>query len=103
LKPRLRPLTNDSRAFMYPRAFRTFPWHESFFWLPAVKRLALLLSFLVPICAHAALLPGFRMKQVAPVLVFLTSLVTDSHGTIYYTQKSGKIIRAGNSEPLAHV
>jgi len=68
-----------------------------------VKRLPLLLFFLVPICVHAATLPGFRIEQVAPVSGFLTSLVTDSHGTIYYTQKSGEIMRAGTSEPIAHV
>jgi glucose/arabinose dehydrogenase len=72
-------------------------------WLQAVKRLALLLFSLGSICAHATLLPGFRIEQVAPVPGSLTSLVTDSHGTIYYTQQSGEIMRAGNDEPLARV
>lgn len=49
------------------------------------------------------MLPGFRIEQVAPVPGFLTSLITDSRGTIYYTLKSGEIMRIGNSGPVAHV
>ncbi|HEX7190621.1 MAG TPA: PQQ-dependent sugar dehydrogenase [Thermoanaerobaculia bacterium] len=49
------------------------------------------------------MLPGFRIEQVAPVPGSLTSLVTDSRGTIYYTQQSGEIMRVGEAGPLAHV
>lgn len=68
-----------------------------------MKRLALLLLSLSSISAQATLLPGFRIEQVAPVTGSLTSLVTDSHGTIYYTQQSGEIMRVGNPTPLARV
>ena len=53
--------------------------------------------------AQATTLAGFRIEQVAPVSGFLTSLVTDSHGTIYYTQQSGEIMRVGDSTPVAYV
>src|ERR1051326_3117382 len=79
------------------------PWHESFLWLPSVKRLALFLLSLTSISAQATTLPGFRIEQVASVTGSLTSLVTDSHGTIYYTQQSGEILRVGTPQPLAHV
>jgi glucose/arabinose dehydrogenase len=68
-----------------------------------VKRLLLLLLSLLPFSAFATTLPGFRIEQVAPVSGSLTSLVTDSHGTIYYTQQSGEIMRAGTTEPLARI
>jgi glucose/arabinose dehydrogenase len=70
---------------------------------PPVKRLSLLLLFLLPVSAQATILPGFRIEQVAPVSGSLTSLVTDSHGAIYYTQQSGEIMRVGTDGPLARV
>jgi glucose/arabinose dehydrogenase len=79
------------------------PWHESFLWLPSVKQLALLLLTLASVSAQATILPGFRIEQVATVAGSLTSLVTDSHGAIYYTQQSGEIMRVGTTAPLARV
>jgi glucose/arabinose dehydrogenase len=69
----------------------------------SVKSVALLLLSLLSISARATTLSGFRIEPVAPVSGFLTSLVTDSHGTIYYTQKSGEIMRVGTTDPLARV
>jgi glucose/arabinose dehydrogenase len=68
-----------------------------------VKRLVLLLFPLLSVSAYATLLPGFRIEQVAPVSGSLTSLLTDSHGTVFYTQQSGEIMRVGTSQPLARV
>ncbi|HEY2325015.1 MAG TPA: PQQ-dependent sugar dehydrogenase [Thermoanaerobaculia bacterium] len=58
---------------------------------------------LLSLPTQATTLPGFRIEQVADVPGSLTSLVTDSHGTIYYTEQSGEIMRAGAVVPLAHV
>jgi hypothetical protein len=60
-----------------------------------------LLILLLSPAAHASSLPGFRVQVLQGVAGFLTSLAVDSHGTIYYSIKSGDILRLGPAEMLA--
>jgi hypothetical protein len=60
----------------------------------------LLLIPLLATTARASALPGFRVQVVQGVSGFLTALAVDSHGTIYYSIKSGDILRLGPSEML---
>jgi glucose/arabinose dehydrogenase len=67
-----------------------------------MKRLFLIL--VMATAAHASTLPGFRVQLLRGVPGFVTSLTTDSHGTIYYSVKSGDVIRFGASDTvLAHL
>lgn len=69
------------------------------------------LRFLFPLLllassGWAAALPGFGVRQIATPAGFATSVTIDSHGTIYYTTKSGDLLRldaAGVSHLVAHV
>lgn len=56
------------------------------------------LFFLAASAAHASALSGFHVKVVQGVSGFLTALTVDSHGTIYYSVKSGDIVRLGPAE-----
>ena len=51
------------------------------------------------------MLPGFRIEQVASFSGFCTSIVTDSHGTVFYTTQAGDVVRfdGTTSTTLAHV
>lgn len=42
---------------------------------------------------QGAVLPGFSLRPVATAIGFISSIVIDSHGTIYYTTTSGNIVR----------
>jgi hypothetical protein len=55
----------------------------------------LLLIFLLASSAEASTLPGFHVQLVQGVSGFITALAVDSHGTLYYSLKSGDIVRAG--------
>ena len=64
------------------------------------------LLLLATTLVHAATLPGFGVRQVAAVPSgFLSSIVTDSHGIIYYTTTAGDIVRlvGAQSVVVAHV
>jgi len=56
-----------------------------------MKRLLLIL--LLASAANASTLPGFRVQLLHAVPGFITSLAVDSKGTIYYSIKSGDVIR----------
>jgi glucose/arabinose dehydrogenase len=58
-----------------------------------MKRLLLIL--LLSCAAEAATLPGFHVQLVQGTSGFITSLAIDSQGTVYYSLKSGDIVRAG--------
>ncbi|MEA2416624.1 MAG: hypothetical protein QOI58_3281, partial [Thermoanaerobaculia bacterium] len=58
-----------------------------------MKRLLSIL--LVSAAANAATLPGFHVQLVQATAGFITALAVDSQGTLYYSVKSGDIIRAG--------
>ena len=47
---------------------------------------------------QAATLPGFRVRSVAPALGFISSIVTDSHGAIYYTTTAGDVVRLDGAQ-----
>lgn len=50
--------------------------------------------------ARADLLPGFRLETVARAEGFVSSIVTDSKGTIYFTTTDGWIHRVEGSESV---
>jgi glucose/arabinose dehydrogenase len=56
-------------------------------------RLLLFLLLLLPAAARAAMLPGFRVETVARADGFVSSLVVDSKGTVYFTTTDGWIQR----------
>jgi hypothetical protein len=56
-----------------------------------MKRLLLIL--MLASAASASTLPGFRVQLLHGVPGFITSLAVDSKGTIYYSIKSGDIVR----------
>lgn len=65
--------------------------------LEAADRMTLL-RFLLPVllfasAARAATLPGFRLEEVAHAAGFVSSVVTDSQGTIYFSTTDGWIYR----------
>src|SRR5712672_3485635 len=67
-----------------------------------MKRLVLMM--LMAATANASTLPGFRVQLLRGVPGFVTSLVTDSHGTLYCSIKSGDIIRFGSDDTVvAHL
>lgn len=66
--------------------------------VPVVLSLLLSLS-----SARAAALPGFRAELLGLTEGFVTSIASDSHGTIFYTTTSGSIFRFGSDEPIARV
>lgn len=56
--------------------------------------LRFLLGFsLLAASAHAATLPGFRVETLVRAEGFVSSVVSDSHGTIYFTTTNGWIYR----------
>lgn len=61
--------------------------------------------FLFATIVHAETLPGFRVEPVASAIGFVSSIVTDSHGTMYYTTTAGDIVRlhGAQSTVVAHV
>src|ERR1700756_999773 len=63
-----------------------------------MKRLLLILA-LAP-AAGAPTLPGFHVQLLRGVPGFVTALATDSHGTLYYSIKSGDIIRFGATDTV---
>jgi len=63
-----------------------------------MKRLLLIL--LLSTAAGASTLPGFHVQLLRGVPGFVTSLAVDSHGTIYYSIKSGDIIRFGATDTV---
>src|SRR5258708_30272541 len=69
--------------------------------------LRLAVAVVLTAAAHASTLPGFRVQKLGPVAggEFLSSLVVDSRGAIYYTTTPGNIYRftAHGSTRLAHV
>jgi hypothetical protein len=58
-----------------------------------MKRLFLIFLLCAP--AEASTLPGFHVQLVQGTAGFITALAIDSQGTLYYSVKSGDIIRAG--------
>lgn len=63
-----------------------------------------LLIFLLASAADASTLPGFHVQLVQGSPGFVTSLAIDSQGTLYFSVKSGDIIRAGAMPAVvAHV
>jgi len=57
----------------------------------------LILFTLLTTTAHAALLPGFRVETIARAPGFVSSVVTDSKGTIYFSTTDGWIHRVDGS------
>jgi glucose/arabinose dehydrogenase len=55
----------------------------------------LLLIFLLATAADASTLPGFHVQLVQATSGFITALASDSQGTLYYSIKSGDIVRSG--------
>ncbi|HEV7428675.1 MAG TPA: PQQ-dependent sugar dehydrogenase [Thermoanaerobaculia bacterium] len=55
----------------------------------------LLIIFLLAAAADASTLPGFHVQLVQGTSGFITSLAANSQGTLYYSLKSGDIVRAG--------
>ncbi|HEX7706838.1 MAG TPA: PQQ-dependent sugar dehydrogenase [Thermoanaerobaculia bacterium] len=68
-------------------------------WVPSFLTVALMLTGLVP-AATAEMLPGFRLEAVAQVPGFVTSVVTDSKGTIYFTTTDGQIFRVEGEDTV---
>ncbi|MGA8806795.1 MAG: PQQ-dependent sugar dehydrogenase [Thermoanaerobaculia bacterium] len=67
-----------------------------------MKRLFLI--FLLSATAEGTTLPGFHVQLVQAAAGFITALAVDSQGTIYYSVKSGDIVRAGAvPEVVAHL
>src|SRR5687768_16231306 len=54
--------------------------------------------FLLATSARAATLPGFRVETLVRAEGFVSSLVSDSHGTIYFTTTSGWIYRVDGEQ-----
>jgi hypothetical protein len=68
-----------------------------------MKRL-LLIIILLASSANASTLPGFHVQLLHGVAGFVTALAVDSHGTLYYSVKSGDIFRFGFPDAwVAHV
>lgn len=64
----------------------------------------LFLILLLTTATHASTLPGFRVQLLQGVPGFVTSLAIDSKGTIYYSVKSGDVIRFGTPDTVvAHL
>jgi hypothetical protein len=61
-----------------------------------MRRFLLLLMFAT--AANASTLPGFHVQLLQGVPGFVTSLAVDSHGTLYYSVKSGDVYRFGIPE-----
>src|SRR6478672_9645495 len=59
-------------------------------------RLSLLSLLLAASTATASSLPGFRAELLGPTVGFATSLAVASDGTIYYSTKTGDIVRYGD-------
>lgn len=59
--------------------------------------------FLLVTSAHAATLPGFRVETLVRAQGFVSSVVSDSYGTIYFTTTSGWIYRVDGEQatPIA--
>ncbi|HEX6086281.1 MAG TPA: PQQ-dependent sugar dehydrogenase [Thermoanaerobaculia bacterium] len=68
-----------------------------------MRLLFLLLGFSLSLRAQTEILPGFRIETLAAVPGFVSSVVTDSKGTIYCTTTNGWIHRidGGQSVPVA--
>ncbi len=69
-------------------------------------KLAPFVSFLIATIVHGATLPGFSVRPVATAPAnFISSIVTNSAGILYYTTTSGDIVRvdSGASTIVAHV
>jgi len=58
-----------------------------------MKRILLILMMAAG--ANAVTLPGFRVELVHGIPGFVTALAVDSQGTLYYSAKSGDIVRVG--------
>jgi glucose/arabinose dehydrogenase len=69
-----------------------------FFWLARVKSFVSFIFWLSATVASAEMLPGFRIEPVAATSGFCTSVVTDSHGTIFYTTQTGDIVRLDGTQ-----
>jgi glucose/arabinose dehydrogenase len=54
-----------------------------------------LLPFFFAMAADASTLPGFHVQLVQASSGFITALAVDSRGTVYYSIKSGDIVRSG--------
>jgi hypothetical protein len=62
---------------------------------------ASILLALLCVSGRAALLPGFRLQPLLPKTAgFLTSVVVDSNGRIYYTTTAGGIYRVESGQSL---
>ena len=64
-----------------------------------------LLLFVSATSVHGATLPGFRVEPLAMTTGFVTSVVSDSRGRLYYTTTAGDIVRLDGAEStvVAHV
>jgi hypothetical protein len=59
------------------------------------RRLLILLFPFLAATAGAVTLPGFHVELIQGTAGFITALTFDSQGTLYYSVKSGDIVRAG--------
>jgi glucose/arabinose dehydrogenase len=65
---------------------------------PRMTPLRYFLVFFLAASAHAATLPGFRVETLARTNGFVSSVATDSKGTIYFTTTNGWIHRVDGTE-----
>jgi hypothetical protein len=63
-----------------------------------MTRFALVFLTLLTFNASAATLPGFAIETLTTTNGFVTSVVTDSHGTIYFTTAEGWIHRVDGTQ-----
>ncbi|MGH9422004.1 MAG: PQQ-dependent sugar dehydrogenase [Thermoanaerobaculia bacterium] len=67
-----------------------------------MKRIIMIL--LMAATATASTLPGFHVQLLRGVPQFVTALAIDSHGTLYYANKDGDVIRFGSTDTIvAHL
>lgn len=58
------------------------------------------LTLLLASSIHAATLPGFRVETLTRTTGFVSSVVTDSHGTVYFTTTDGWIHRVDGTHDI---
>lgn len=63
-----------------------------------MRVIPVLLSLLLAVTVSAATLPGFQVETIAQADGFVTSVVTDSQGTIYFTTAEGWIQRVDGAQ-----
>src|SRR5215210_3979824 len=83
---------------IFVHLFFALCWPGSFLRPPRMRLLLLLLA--VAWSAGAGTLPGFRVEPVASLPGFVSSVVVDSHGTIYATTTDGWMHRVEGSQTV---